>query len=257
MSLVVRVFFTVYSLMFWFPVQARDIYILVVGESMSSNCNSHRFDKVPGVYQIGLSGQEEPAFDPFEWADCDQGSMWMPLGSEIIRSKLADKVVFMPIGMSSTKVADWLQGGIAYDKLQSALKIAKKRGIKFDYAFWLQGYSNIGSNKNKYAADLSTILKSVSRNIRVGKWIIARQSGCFSSADRDISNVQRLFGHNYVFNRYEGPDSNAIENKYRFSGCDLNKEGQEEMAKLWLSSIMKAERNGAIYQKESLLQFFR
>ena len=42
--------------------------ILVIGQSISSNCNEFKFSAVTGVNQVSLDGVEKSAADPFEWA---------------------------------------------------------------------------------------------------------------------------------------------------------------------------------------------
>ena len=130
--------------------QAKDIFILVVGESISANCNQHIFQQVPGVYQLNKNGIQTPAKDPFDWSDCSQGSMWIPLGEKIIQNGLADNVTFMPIGVKGTSVSDWKEGGAAFAKLSSAISMTKEKSINVDYLFWHQGSSDVNISPITY-----------------------------------------------------------------------------------------------------------
>lgn len=236
---------------------AKDIFILVVGQSIASNCNEHKYNEIQGVYQIDLEGKRIPASDPFLWADCSQGSMWMPLGDKIISSGLGKTVTIMPIGIGGTSVSDWLPQGRAFKKLEKAIIVANSRSIRFDYAFWHQGSSDVGRNPKAYASELSQVLRHISLNLKIDKWIIARHSKCGASFDKMISKAQHQTSINYYARRFPGPDNNALGDEFRFDRCHLNKAGQERMAELWFDSIIQANKVHTSIQKESLLHFFR
>lgn len=236
---------------------AREIYILVIGQSISSNSNQHIFKSVPGVYQIGMDGVEKYAVDPFDWADGDQGSMWIPLGERMIQSGFATKVTFMPIGVAGTSVQDWMPNGTAFNKLMAAINVIKKNQINFDYALWHQGSSDVGRQPIKYLIQLKKVLRFISLNVSIDKWIVAQHSKCGKALDVKISEQQRVVGRAYVYRRFLGPDTNSLGDEYRYDGCHLNKKGQEEMAKLWFESILEANRIDSLVQKEALLYYFR
>ena len=236
---------------------AKDIFILVVGQSISSNCNEYKYKGTQGVYQLNLEGRSIPASDPFLWAACNQGSMWIPLGDKIISSGMAKSVTFMPIGVEGTSVKDWLPRGRAFEKLEKAINVANSNSIHFDYAFWHQGSSDIGSNPTAYARNLNKVLRHISLNLKVDKWIIARHSQCGYTFDKNISKAQYEASMNYLLRRFPGPDNNKLGNEFRFDRCHLNKAGQERMAELWFYSMVAANQTDLSIQQESLLNFFR
>ena len=80
MSLVVKLFIWLSLGLMSGMAGARNLHILVIGEGSAANCNEHQFATLPYVAQIGLDGSEKPAADPFEWSDCEGGSIWLPLG---------------------------------------------------------------------------------------------------------------------------------------------------------------------------------
>jgi hypothetical protein len=236
---------------------ARDIYILVIGEGSSSNCNSHSFTEVPGVYQIGLAGTIKSARDPFEWADCKNGSVWIPLGQEMISAGIADNVIFMPVGLARTKARDWLEGGRAFKKLMTVIATVKQHNIKFDYAFWQPGFSDSGASEAQHVNELGRVIKFVSLNINVDKWIIAQGAGCGVSTDPDIESAQLEVAGNRLFNRFPGPNTGSLGGAYRSNTCNFNERGQRKLAKLWLGSLVRAEEESEWLQKESLLYYFK
>ena len=70
---------------------AKNISILVIGQSISSNCNQYKYPAIQGIYQYDFEGNRVKAYDPFIWADCSSGSMWMPLGRIILNNKFINK----------------------------------------------------------------------------------------------------------------------------------------------------------------------
>jgi hypothetical protein len=222
------------------PTSAREIHIFIVGQSIASNCNQHVYGAVEKVYQIDLNGEIQQAKDPFAWADCDQGSMWMPLGRKLIESGLATKVVFMPVAIGATKVEDWQEGGRAFGRLSKALETANRKGISFDFGFWHQGSSDIGTNPSEYLDRLASVVTYVNRNLQIKKWIIAQHSRCNGKYDPAIEAAQREFGNAAQYGRYPGPNTNLLGDEYRFDTCHLNEKGQEEMAILWMESVKAA-----------------
>ncbi|PHV29705.1 hypothetical protein CSQ93_00765 [Janthinobacterium sp. BJB426] len=214
-----------------------ELRILVVGQSISSNCNEHVYGAVNNVFQIAKDGSMKAASDPFEWADCNKGSMWMPLGKKIIEAGIAHKVVFMPIGVGSSKVEDWQTGGAAFSKLNNAIALIQKQGITFNLAFWHQGSSNLGMNQTAYVNRVGSVLDYVSSKVAIERWIIAVHSRCGTIYDQNIESAQLALGGMSELKRYPGPNNNSLGNEYRFDNCHLNQSGQEKMASMWLESI--------------------
>jgi hypothetical protein len=236
---------------------AKDLSILVIGQSISSNCNAYSFDREPGVYQYDLEGNITEAKDPFLWADCNGGSMWMPLGKKMVSAKMADRVIFMPIGVGGTKITDWLEGGRAHPKLLHAMSVIQSRKIKFDFILWHQGSSDIGTTPMKYKSDFRKLYKIVREKIsNATPWIIAIHSRCGEGYDKKIEIAQQELANGLpIF--YSGPNNNSLDNDYRFDRCHLNKDGQIRMAQLWFNSIQSANAKKAEFDNESLLRIFR
>lgn len=214
-----------------------EMRILVLGQSISSNCNDHVYGPSPDVYQVSKTGEIKVASDPFDWADCNKGSMWMPLGKKIVESGLARKVVFMPIGVSGSKVEDWQPGGSAFYKLNSALNLALQHGINFDFVFWHQGSSDIGTEKLTYNSRLNSVIDYVNNKVKVDRWLIAVHSRCAGQYDAGIEAAQISIGSMHEKRQFFGPNTNMLGNEFRTDACHLNKSGQEKMASLWLDSI--------------------
>ncbi|MEN3112397.1 sialate O-acetylesterase [Uliginosibacterium paludis] len=235
----------------------RHLRILVAGQSISSNCNQHRFGPEAGVFQVSKDGLEIEARDPLQWADCDGGSIWLPLGKRIIESGMAQKVTFMSIGVGGTSVHDWRPGGRAYAKLQSAFKLIEDKKIRFDYGFWLQGSSDIGSDPIRYENALKDLVRELRQTSGARDWLIAIHSSCFGQSDNRIAQAQERLARNALHGYFKGPDINSIEKGLRTDSCHLNKAGQEVAAGLWFKALQDAQRTDHVTEEETLLRFFR
>lgn len=256
MSLVAKIFFTL-LLCFSSISYSNQLNILVIGDDKSANCNQHVYESVDGVFQLDLDGKEVAAKDPFLWADCKDGSVWIPLGRELIKSGLADKVVFMPIGISKVKASDWRAVGPAKIKLELALKIIKERNLQFDYLLWQQGSSDIGSKPTIYKKEANEIFKYLKKSIRLKSIIIAKDSSCNGKTDSDIFNSQNILGEDFLNRRFPGPNINLLTASNLNNDCLLNFSGQEFVADQWLESMKNAKVIDQMIQKETLLYYFK
>ncbi|MDN2704562.1 hypothetical protein O0881_21500 [Janthinobacterium sp. SUN100] len=217
-----------------------ELRFLVIGQSISSNCNEYKYGPVDNVFQIGSNGSVKAAADPFEWADCDRGSMWMPLGKKLIDAGIARKVIFMPIGVSGSKVEDWQVNGAAFKKLNAAISLIQGKGIDFDFAIWHQGSSNIGMEKNVYMTRLGSVIDYVNERVKINRWLIGVHSRCFGGYDRNIESAQLEMGNMPRLKRFIGANNNLLGDEYRIDSCHLKKNGQDEMAGMWLESVKLA-----------------
>lgn len=258
MSLVAKIFTAIIGMFLIGNVlQAKDLSVLVIGQSISSNCNEYSFSAEANVLQYNLDGKIIQAQDPFVWADCRGGSIWIPLGKLLIADKMADRVIFMPIGVGGTKVSDWLEGGRAYPKLEKALSIIRENKLKFDFVLWYQGSSDIGSNPNDYKQNFYKLYRTVRSSVQSATpWLVAMHSRCFGGYDKGIENAQAEIGKGLPF-FFQGPNGNSLGDEYRFDQCHLTRDGQVKMAELWLSSIKTAITKKSGFENESLLYIFK
>lgn len=237
---------------------AKDIYVLIVGQSIASNCNQYKFGPSSSVYQVMVNGDEEIARDPFDWADCDKGSIWIPLGELFIESGVATRVIFMPIGVKGSSIGDWSNpNSIVFKKRLHVTSLVKHKRIRFDYALWLQGSSDVGTSPINYGQNLGRLLRSISKDIPINKWLIAQHSKCGNLFDERIAEEQLRVGSAHLLGRFLGPNINALGNEFRFDGCHFNKKGQKRVARLWFDAINESERIDNLIQKETMLYYFK
>lgn len=257
MSSVVRLAFCIALLVTNLHAQARDLYILVVGEGSAGNCNAHSYGEVADVLQIGLDGHIKPASDPLDWADCKGGSVWVPLGQAIISQGMAQKVIFMPVALSGARARDWVANGRGAALLARAISVANKQHITFDYAFVHQGYSDGDTEGALYRKDLRQMIQSTSLKIKVGLWLVAQGGGCTVNGAPQIAAVQSDFAMGHHLRRFAGPDFSTFFAAELGTACTFTALGQQKAAQSWLDSMKLAAHANEIVQKESLLYYFR
>jgi hypothetical protein len=237
--------------------QARELKILVLGEGAAANCNEYLFKAVPHVFQFDSNGNETPASDPLTWAGCSGGSVWVPVGMQLVRDGVADRVIFLPLALPVASVRDWLPGGKAFGELKSAVDLAKRKEIRFDYVFWQQGYSDNRYNSTHYFNDLRLLMRYVTTNLSVGGWLVAKGTGCPGVSTPDLVSAQDRMARMPIYRRFPGPDTTRLDPETRFGSCGLNESGQAQLATMWVKALIEAERNKELYQKEALLNYFR
>jgi hypothetical protein len=238
-------------------IQAKEIHILIIGDGSAAGCNEYRFQKTPHVFQLGKDGNVKFAQDPLDWSGCTDGSIWIPLGEQLIRAGIAQDVVLLPIGLPKTRVEDWSPGGKAYSLLKAALDLAERKKIRFDYALWQQGHANADFSEGRYFNNMRGVIKYVSLRTRVDRWIIAQGSGCPGMKLEGVAAADERMGTLNIYNRFPGPNTKTLDMAYRYGQCGLIKSGQYQLAKMWVKSIMDADKRASSYQKESLLYYFR
>lgn len=236
---------------------ARELYILVVGESASANCNVEVSAAAVGVYQISLSGAEKPAVDPLEWADCNGGSIWLPLGREMIRDGFASKVVFLPLAVSHARAEDWTSGGRASTLLTRAIDTANKKNIVFDFALYQAGVSDSETAASEYRSQLRMLIKSISFKVKVKRWLISQGAGCPLNPASQVHLVHEDISRAHQINWFPGADFRNMSKADYGPACTYSATGQLKAARSWLEQIKKSDIDNENFQKESLLYFFR
>ncbi|NVI81426.1 hypothetical protein [Janthinobacterium sp. BJB401] len=249
----VKIFLVIPLLLFSVSTSARDLHILVMQEGGTAACREVAHEKVQGVYLLGLNGQETPARLSTGRADCAADNISVLLGQKIVQAGIAERVFFMTLGASGERVDDWLTGGVLYKDLQLAMKTAKLRNIKFNYALWQGWFADNQLLESKYEGEVRRVVKSVSLGMAVEKWIIGRNGKCGEKNTTHATSGK----WEALLNRFPGPDVAQLDEKYRSGNCSLNELGQNTLAQLWLSKIQSVDIASVKYQKESLLYYFK
>lgn len=234
-----------------------DLHILVIGGPMGANCHAYRFNSSPGVYQFNQQGEEIPAKDPLVWSDCNGGSVWIPLGELLIKSKVYEKVVFFPVAVMDTDVNNWDRDTPSARKLAVAIQLAKTKYVSFDVVLYIQGSSDPDKPAHVYKQQLESLISRV-RSLGVpAPWLIAEHSGCHQSGRQQIQQAQSEFVSNRFLKAYfAGPSTALITPEMWNADCQLNYSGQMQLAQLWFNAMRHKSEFVSRARKESLLGLF-
>ena len=257
MSLVAKICIVFFLVLCSTKTFSKDLYILIVGQSIPLNCHHHLFETSIGVSKIELLDDKIPESSQFLWADCHKDSTWILLREKIIDEYHAKSVTFIPFGLDLTSIDDLLSSGESFNKLSNLIKFSKQKSIKFDYALWDQGSAYGVPDHNKNLIKLNKILKLISINVSIEKWLISQPSTCGNLSHENIQKISNLATYNYIFRRFPGPKKDNLGSEFRHSNCHLNFRGQEKMADLWLQSMILADRVNNSIQNETLIKKFK
>lgn len=257
MSLVAKFLIAIFTISLTSVTYARNIYILTIGQSSTIAHDDCNYENEVGVYKIDQAGNITPYLNSRDWADCKNGLIWMSLGKKMISSGFAERVIFMPVNLIGNQFSYWLPKGEKFNELEKALKITTANSIKFDYAIWHQESYNTSDDKGAHGNNLLNLLKFISINFSIEKWLISGYSNCKENYSKEIEFKQREIGSSFTIRRFRGPSLNELGPEYRIDACNLNKNGYEKITELWYSSIKTADSINNLIQKETLLKYFR
>lgn len=246
--------FCIVTLMFFFinTAIARDIHILFLKENGSATCHEKSMKSAESIYHIGRNGEILSNNQYFPWAICEGGAEVVAIAQRLMEDVSVDRVIFLPVAAAGTKSHDWLVGGKAFENLNSALQVAKDNNIGFDYALWQGGLVD-GSVESGYKSNVWRVMKYITLNAKVDKWIIAPSASC----QRKVNDLPIFMRRDVVLNHFAGPDIGSFAGNYRSDPCTLNALGNRKMAEQWFSTMRDADILSSRYQKESLLYYFK
>ncbi len=184
--------------------------------------------------------------------------LWTNLGQKLIEQMKVDNVSFFLIAVDNFSFNERLPGGIANTKLAKGLDLLVKKNVNFNYVFFIQPFPNVEINPLSYSLNLKSILSFITVNTKANKLLIANYSGCI----KQYKNNKLIFEHQnisntYLYRWYPGPNLDSLNLNFISGRCFLSKDDREEMANLWLKSIINAQVIGDSFEKETLIYYFK
>lgn len=234
-------------------VNASEINLLVIGDDVQSACLGASRPVYDNVLEVNAGGAATLVQGTGKVMTCTGTNTWTRFGEQILRMHKVEKIRFVSIGKSDLIMDELLLDGPIRTRLGTVIDDANRLHRRFDYVLVQQGESGSG-----YQYKLGRFMRMVSREVRVDKWIVAQVSGCDGVSDKKILAAQAHTGSNPLFSRYLGPNIDALGKEYRIDGkCAFNEAGERKLAALWIDAVRKADAADEIFQKESLLYFFK
>jgi hypothetical protein len=221
---------------------------LVFGQSNSGNHGETIYKPQQPVYNF-FRGRCYRAEDPLLGPTGDRGSVWSRLGDMLIKEGMYDTVVLIPIGVGTTTIDQWTEGGYLHPRIINAIKESKSRGLKITHMFWVQGgsekrTSGDAQNKEAYKRNFMTMLRSIRMMGVDAPLYVAVATYNDTGVINDIRAAQQELVDPY--NKIvAGPDVDALyfNKKNRWEEVHLSHQGLELSTRAWLSAIRMAERH--------------
>ena len=219
--------------------------IILIGQSNIANYNNAPYDPLSNkILNFNIDdGKCYLASDPILGASGSGGSFATRMSEKLVKQKIADTVILVPISMGQSRVKDWATGGKYNRRIEVVLKKLSDSGLKPDFILWQQGESEIAyqdPNGELYARMLSQVIHTFRRYSISAPFIIGLSTRC--NQDIEISNSVRkglILSANKSLhsNVFLGPDLDNLGSSLRYDNCHMNEEGANEQAALWASSI--------------------
>jgi hypothetical protein len=202
--------------------------------------------------------------DPLPDASGNDGSVWTRLGGRIIDegrigNDRVDAVVFIPIGEAGSEIARWAPGpaGDLHQRILDAMLMAKQHDLEITHLFWHQGETDAlkGTSRDDYKARFDAMLmnlrkyeESLNKNGWVAPIYVSVASRCGSNpGDPEIQAAQcELVDPDRKI--FPGPDTDKLDNSFRYDGCHFSNAGLEEFARLWIEQLKPGRRIAACRQ---------
>ncbi|HQW36543.1 MAG TPA: sialate O-acetylesterase [Thermoflexales bacterium] len=220
----------------------RVMVALVMGQSNAANFGETRKLAGPNVFSFG-GGKLLRARDPIPGANGTGGSVWTRLGDKIIAAGLYDKVIFIPVAVGSTEIAQWTPEMPIFQKqVIPALEAARKSNLAITHVLWHQGESDAYLQTSW--ADYQLRFRNLARGLREqgvsAPIFISTASACgqYPSSDVIRGAQQNLVNHDAGI--WAGPDTDVLSGAFR-AGCHFSASGLDAAANLWLGSITNYE----------------
>jgi hypothetical protein len=119
--------------------------VVTLGQSNSANFAAGRYRA--DVVNFNLyDGKCYRAADPLVGASGDGGNFATRLGDILIERRLAERVIFAPVGMGNTRIEDWSSGGVFNQRIKVLIRRLFDAGIRPDLILWQQGEGNAGDD---------------------------------------------------------------------------------------------------------------
>jgi hypothetical protein len=211
---------------------------LVFGQSNAGNWGESRKLAGPRVLYF-FRGQSGRARDPLPGANGSGGSVWTRLGDKLIASKLYDRVIFVPASIGATDIALWAPDGLLHKDLLRNVREAQQAGYTFTHLLWHQGESDavLGTSKEDYQQRFMGMLNAI-RGLGVdAPAFVALATRCGEYLPNDTIRAAQHDLVNPALNIFAGPDTDQLDERYRYDGCHFSDEGLEAHAELWLRVI--------------------
>lgn len=217
----------------------RLMIVLVLGQSNSANHAESRASGGPGVYSWH-EGRCYDAQDPLPGASGDGGSLWTSLGPMLRAAGAADHVLFVPLGVTTTSVAQWRRHPILVQRLETTARALAASNLAPTQVIWYQGEADSfnATKPDDYRRDFKAVVARL-RELGVQAPVyVALSTLCQQRSNPAVREVQRALPTELERVR-PGPDMDALFGPtHRYNGCHFGTSSRPLAAEAWRRALM-------------------
>jgi hypothetical protein len=217
----------------------RRMVLLVLGQSNSANHAETRAAGGPGIYSWH-DGLCYEARDPLPGASGDSGSLWTRLGPLLRERSAAETVLFVPLGISTTSMAQWDRHPVLVGRLESTARALAAARIEVTHVVWYQGEADSfkGTPSADYRRDFGRVLARLRALGIAAPVYVALATLCQKRSNPAVREVQRALPAELPDVR-PGPDMDALFGPAnRYNGCHFGTTSAPLAAEAWRRALM-------------------
>jgi hypothetical protein len=215
--------------------------MLTFGQSNAANDGESGYVNGGGVYNFNhFDGRCYAARDPLLGASGRGGSVWTRLGDKLIAAGVFEQVLFVPLAVGGTAIADWVPGSGLFDRIVDTRQQLAEHGLEVTHLLWHQGETDAGAGTS--AGEYFTRFRKMESGVRAlgieAPLYVAVASLCWNQGDEEIREAQRRIIRTLP-NAFAGPDTDTLDRfTWRRDLCHFSAAGLEEHARLWFEALV-------------------
>lgn len=223
------------------------LVLLVMGQSNAANAGETKYEAHCKNTFNYFAETLYPLTDPLKGANGEAGSVWSRLGDKIVEHNFARTVIIVPCAFGGTRIEQWIPGGDLNHLIGETVQHLNNSGLKVTHVLWHQGESNHvlvsgGLPAEQNAANYTVnfhLLVNYLRNMGIEAPIYpAMATRCAGAPDFVLQEAQRNLADDSL-KIFNGPNTDSLDNAYRYDNCHFSKTGLNVHAQLWLEAIMR------------------
>lgn len=213
--------------------------IVTAGQSLVCNYASGTYTKTSTkIHQLNLlNGGVYEAADPTLGVDGTQTNFAVRLADKLITAGKCQRVIFLPIGVGGSDIAQWGLGGAYNHRIGVAFRRLASIGLTPTMFLWQQGTSDnsLGTTQATYTARGNEMISTVRANAAVNLPIfIAKESWVSGVLSTPVRAAQTALVNPSSF-IFVGPDIDTITD--RQDASHMNATGANLQAAAWQSAV--------------------
>lgn len=147
------------------------------------------------------------------------GNFPLRLGDKLINAGLFARVVFVPIAIGATPIAQWATGGALQDRIATAYRRCVAVGLPVTGVLWHQGETDADSviSQATYQAALSSVIDRTRLAGFSEPFFVAKVAYPFNTSASNVRAAQAAV-INHGNEIWEGPDTDTLTGANRDGG---------------------------------------